>query len=182
MKRLVLIIVLLSVLVGCNKNPVSNHCDPCEQVYDSQVLPVLDKNDYNDCGAVAQNFVFMSRATPCYAAKYPNPYHKNEGDTIKIKGFIKHSYGKPIRKNNDGIWTASMIVDSLTAMDPNNHLGGDLRIEGADTTIFNTVDITKKCYVTAIISFHKLVIPYEEVKPGQCRAVTPAYIAIEIKN
>ena len=182
MKKVVLFFVLLFVLSGCNKTPSSNHCDPCEQVYDSQVLPVLDRNDYNDCGAVAMNYMFMSRATPCYEAKYHNPYYKNEGDTIKIRGFIKHSYGKPILKDKDGIWTASMTMDSLTAMDPNNHLGGDLRIEGADTTIFNAVDLTKMCYVTAIVTFDKLVIPYEAVEPGKCRAVNPAYIAVEIKN
>ena len=179
MKRIFLMVVAAFFLVGCNKE----YYGKCEQVYDHHTLPALDWNDYNDCDVVSINFTYVYRwGDKRYLNRYPNPYIDNEGDTIKIKGFIKHSYNEPIYYESE-CYSFRMEKDSLKAMDVTNHYGGYLLVEGTDRSIIENVDITKKCYITAVITFQQLSSWIcSPPHPKECFAMTPTFRVVKIKN
>lgn len=179
MKKILFLIVLVITLISCNKE----YWGQCEQPYDIQTLPALDWNDYNDCDVVSINFTYMTRwSNKRYLIRYPNPYKDNEGDTIKIKGYIKHAYNKPINYESK-CYSFSMEKDSVKAMDITNNYGGYLLIEGTDKSVIEGVDITKKCYITAIITFQQLSSWCSSpADPKKCFPMTPVYRVVEIKN
>lgn len=179
MKKILFLFVLAMALVGCNKE----YYGKCEQVYDHHTLPALSKNDYNDCDKVAINYVYFYRYKNAerYLNQHPNPYEANEGDTIKIKGFIMHSHNRTVIYDGDN-WMCNMGIDSLKAMDTEYQIAS-LSLEGTDKSLLNGVDFTKKCYVTAIITFHTM-FPMEDSPsdPRSCAALYPVYKVVEIKN
>ena len=57
MKRMFIVIPLLTLLVSCNIVPKE-----CEQLSDMiGDIPALKKNDYNDCELVSQNYTYFAR-------------------------------------------------------------------------------------------------------------------------
>ena len=180
MKKILFLSVLAIALVGCNKE----YYGKCEQVYDKHALPALDWNDYNDCDRVAINHVYMARwGDRRYLNRHPNPYESKEGEIIKIKGYILHSFNRNRMIRYDGDkWTCYMVNDSLIAMDTTDR-SGNLSLEGTDKSLLEGVDFTRKCYVTATITFHTMFpMLISPADPRSCFAITPIYKVIEIKN
>ena len=179
MKKILFLIVLVTTLIGCNKE----YYGKCEQVYDHHTLPALSKTDYNDCDKVAINYIYFYRYNNAerYLNRHPNPYEANEGDTIKIKGFIMHTHNRTVIYDGDN-WTCDMGIDSLSAMDPEYHTAW-LSLEGTDKALLNGIDFTKKCYVTAIITFHTMFpMSGSPSDLRSCAALYPVYKVVEIKN
>ena len=173
MKRILFFIVLIATLHSCNKE----YYGKCEQVYDKHALPALDWNDYNDCDVVNTNFVYFTRGSNREWRR--NPYRDNEGDIVKIKGYISHSYIHTFDSNS---YYLDIAKDSLTAMTTGD---ASLMVVGFDKSDLNDIDLTKRCYITTIISFtppHGLFLsgPIKNVKG--CTASLPYFNIIEIKN
>ena len=179
MKKILILFVLAMALVGCNKE----YYGKCEQVYDHHTLPALSKNDYNDCDKVAINYVYFYRYNKAerYLNRHPNPYEANEGDTIKIKGFIMHTHNRTVIYDGNN-WTCRMVIDSLKAMNI-DYYTCDLTLEGTDKSVLKDVDLTRKCYVTAIITFHRMfLLTGSPSDHRSCAASYPVYKVVKINN
>lgn len=177
MKRIVFLLSIIVLSISCNKDNLG----PCEQIYDSQTLPELSKTDYNSCDDVRINFCYMSRLRPNVPQKwfdkyYNNPYEKNIGDTIRIKGFAYYSAIGPIMYDNKGEkWTCTLCDSSMTAK---------ITLQGTDTTLLKGVDFSKECYVISTLTFESYIpmagtVPFSD---KGCHAIYPNFNVVEIKN
>ena len=169
MKKILCLAALIMVLVSCNKENLG----PCEQIYDTQALPKLSKTDYN----VRMNFCYMSRShvpQKWYDKYYNNPYDKNIGDTIRVKGFVYYSAIGPVYVYN-GKWTCKLCDSSMTAK---------ITLQGTDTTLLKGVDFSKECYVISTLTFESYIpmagtVPFSD---KGCHAIYPNFNVVEIKN
>ena len=173
MKKLTIIIVaLILVAVGCG--PKFEKCSqPCE-IYE---IPTLDMSGYNSCKDVWLNYAYGMQENQIYMDQYPYPYEL--GDTIRVSGFIKHSYGKPFEFIGKS-WKCEMVDDSLKAMDENNHKPGILKVLGDEKNVLTSIDDQKRCFVTGIMSFDNPFVG-EGLEEG-CFYNCPVVKVIEIKN
>ena len=166
------LIVLATTLWGCNKE----FWGKCEQPSDKQTLPAIDWNDYNECDVVSINFVYYTRGSNRQWRR--NPYRDNEGDIIKIKGYVCHSYIHTFDSNS---YYLDIAKDSLTAMTND----ASLMVVGFDRSDLNDIDLTKQCYITTIITFtppHGLYLSGPITSVRGCTASTPYFDIVAIKN
>ncbi len=177
MKKILFLLSIIVLSISCNKDNLG----PCEQIYDSQTLPKLSKTDYNSSDDVRINFCYMSRLSPNVPQKwfdkyYNNPYEKNIGDTIRIKGFAYYSAIGPIMYDNKGEkWKCELYDNSMIAK---------ITLQGTDTTLLKGVDFSKKCYVISTLTFESY-IPVDGAPPitdKGCFAILPYFNVVEIKN
>ena len=179
-----IVIPLLALLVSCNIFVPKE----CEQLSDMiGDIPALNKNDYNDCELVNQNYMYFAKwQDDSYMEYYPeaNEYLSQEGDTVLIKGFLSHGYGDTMsyRKGN---WICYLHSDSLEAMDI-EYNPCDVTIYADNKELFSGVDFTRKCYITATVQFgsqHGLIgIGPPPGESKLCFPQTPNFKIIEIKN
>lgn len=174
--------LIVYVFFGCGKMDKPKRC---EQLYETQQIPELSKNEYNTCDAVHMNYAYFVRWNNVkeYLKYYPNPVESLMQDTVLMCGFIKHSYGKPFDYAENGWWLCSMIDDSITAMDPENHFGGIIYVQGDDKTVLNEIDDTKKCYLIGVMTydtpFYFLDSPAD---PSSCSCLKTFFQVVQIKN
>lgn len=180
MKRLLLGIWAVLLLAGCRERIP----EKCEQYYETEQIPELSQTEYNDCHSVLLNYAYFVRWNDmdAYLEHYPNPFESKIGDTIKMCGFITHSYGEPIEQYGD-YWSCWMRDDSIAAMDPNNYSAGIVMIQGDDASILDGVDMTKKCYIIGVTTYQRL-IPYVDspADPCDCWNLSPVLFTLEINN
>ena len=180
MRRMFIVIPLLTLLVSCNIVPKE-----CEQLSDMiGDIPALKKNDYNDCELVSQNYTYFAKwLVDSYMEHYPaTEYFSQQGDTVTIKGFITHGYGDTLKYYNDGYWACHLTSDSLEAMDKDYH-SSQLTIYSDNKDLFDYLDFTRKCYITATVQFNN-PLNYESgpADPKSCFANMPIFKIMEIKN
>lgn len=183
MKKLSLVILLLSmILVGMVSCDVISK--ECEQVSDIiGYVPELNKNDYNDCDVVNQNYMYFAKWNiDSYMEHYPaTEYLSQQGDTVMIMGFISHGYNKTIYYN-DNYWAMFMDADSIDAMDV-EYNPCDLTIYGDNMELLNNLDLSQKCYVKGTVQFVN-ILGYENTPPDpkSCFAKLPEFKVFEIRN
>ena len=110
MRRIMMLFCLLTVMLSCNIMPKE-----CEQVSDIiGDVPELNKNEYNDCELVNQNYMYFAKwMDDSYMEHYPaTEYLSQEGDTVMIKGFLSHGYGDTMSYHK-GNWICHLHSDSL---------------------------------------------------------------------
>ena len=173
MKKLTIIfVVLIFVMVDCK--PRYEQCGQPSEIYE---IPTLDRNGYNSCKDVWLNYAYGMQDSQGYQEQHPYPYEL--GDTIRISGFIKHSYGKPFEYRGK-LWNCQMVDDSLNAMDESNHKPGILKVLGEEKNVLTSIDDQKRCFVTGVMSFDNLFAG-EGLEEG-CYYTCPVVKVIEIKN
>ena len=182
MRRIMMLFCLLTVMLSCNIMPKE-----CEQVSDIiGDVPELNKNDYNDCELVNQNYMYFAKwIDDSYMEHYPaNEYFSQQGDTVMIKGFISHGYGDTMSYHN-GYWACYLDSDSLEAMDI-EYNPCDVTIFADNKELFSGIDFTRKCYAVTTLQFgnqHGL----SGIGPSpsdfkSCWANLPDFKIVEIKN
>ena len=179
MKRMMMFISLLTVMLSCNIMPKE-----CEQVSDIiGEVSELNKNDYNDCEIVNQNYMYFAKwMDDSYMEHYPaNEYFSQQGDTVMIKGFLSHGYGDTMSYHN-GYWACYLDSDSLEAMDI-EYNPCDVTIFTDNKELFSGIDFTRKCYITATVQFgNPLLMCNTPADPKSCWATLPDFKIVEIKN
>jgi len=171
-KYTIIIVALIFVAMGCK--PRYEQCGQPNEIYE---IPTLDRNGYNSCKDVWLNYAYGMQDSQGYQEQYPYPYEL--GDTIKVSGFIKHSYGKPFEYRGK-LWKCEMMDDSLNAMDENNHKHGILNVQGKEKNVLTSIDDRKRCFVTGVLSFDNS-FPEEGLRDW-CYYTCPVVKVIEIKN
>lgn len=175
-------ILIVAVFLGCGK---LGKPKKCEQLYETQHIPVLSKDGYNTCDAVYMNYAYFVRWNNVkeYLKYYPNPVESLMQDTVLMCGFIKHSYGKPFDYAENDWWMCRMIDDSITAMDPENHIGGTIHVQGDDKTVLNEIDDKKKCYLIGVMTYET---PFDflgsPADPSSCCCLIPYFHVVQINN
>ena len=184
MKRMILTMTLVLIMLSCNIFIPKE----CEQLSDMiGEIPELKKDDYNDCEVVNQNYMYFARwYVDSYMEYYPeaNEYLSQEGDTVMIKGFVSHGYGKTLEYRN-GYWACHLDSDSLEAMDI-EYNPFDVTIFTDNKELFSGVDFTRKCYAITILQFgNPLRLVGIGPLPGEsksCWPKFPYFKIVEIKN
>ena len=129
-------ILFLVAFCGCYHN--------CESPFPD--APALNANEYNSCNTVMGKYTHPVKQMRNY------PYWSDEGDTIKVCGWIEHSYGNPIKATDSLDLMFFMSDDSINALDPSYH-GGGLPFESA-VYLMDSIDLEKECYIIGTISFN----------------------------
>ena len=163
------------------------HLKKCEQLFSKEEIPFIFDNDYHECLDVFKNFHYLVRNSDSYLEHYPYPYSTRLGDTIKVCGFTKYWYGRPV-KYYDSWWECDLTDDSLYAIGANDNTSNlstaTIRIFGYQEDCLDSVDFSKKCYLTGYMTFDK---PFSgEIgflsEPGACWQHMPYFQVIEIRN
>lgn len=181
--RNIIVVFILVVCVGmsaCRDNKI----EECEQLYDKYGVSQLLIDEYNSCQDVYLNYVFAVRGNPdIYQEQYHNPYASRVGDTVKISGFIRHSYGEPFIFI-DNKWQCLLIDDSVKANNPDDNVGGGLTVWGDDKLVLETFDDTKQCFITAIVTYSGEPAPivFKIADPGMCYYLEPVCHVLSIHN
>lgn len=181
MRKYLLSMVLILGLLGCK----SRLPEKCEQLCETQQIPVLSKDSYNSCDAVLLNYAYFVRWNDVngYLEHYPNPVEPLMRDTVMMCGYIKHSYGKPFDYTDDNWWLCSMVDDSISAMDPENHIGGTILVQGKDKAVLNEIDDMRKCYLIGIMTYDSpFLFEDSPADPMSCCCLVPYFQVVQIKN
>lgn len=169
MKRKLLLFLCLVFLVvcGCYHNCESPFLD----------APTLNANGFNTCIAVMGKYTYPVKKMKYY------PYWSDEGDTIKVCGWIEHSNGNPIKASDSLDLMFSMSDDSITALDSSYH-GAGLPFECA-VCLMDSIDLEKKCYITGTLSFdpkYKLIGGPPDFSSCVCPQYSIRVVKIENQN
>lgn len=181
MRKYLLLMVLLLGFLGCT----SHFPEKCEQLYETQQIPALSKDSYNTCDAVFLNYAYFVRWNDVngYLEHYPNPFESLMQDTVMMCGFIKHFYGKPFDYADDNWWMCSMTDDSISAMDPENHIGGTILVQGKDKAVLNEINDMRKCYLIGIMTYDSpFIFEDSPADPMSCCCLVPYFQVVQIKN
>ena len=85
-------------------------------------------------------------------------------------------------KYYNGYWACYLDSDSLNAMD-NEYKSSDVTIFTDNKELFNGIDFTRTCYVTATVQFgNPLLMCNTPADPKSCFAHIPDFKIVEIKN
>jgi len=182
MKKMTLFICMAVVIsITACKKPIK--IEECEQLYDKYEVPQLSTDTYNSIYAVTLNFAYAVRENEgIYQELYPNPYSSRIGDTVLLRGFIRHSYGQPFTFK-DNQWQCLMVDDSIIACDLNNNVGGGLDVCGDDKSVLQLIDDTRCCYVKGVITYGGLPVPWDCLAdPHSCYYLSPVCHVISITN
>lgn len=180
MKKMMFFIIVLSLLLvyGCT------YLKKCEQPYSNKEIPFIYDNNYHDCSDVFKNYVYMVRwgKTEEYLEHYPNPFASHIGDTIRVCGFVKHSYGNAFNYQ-DNWWHCNLTDDSTLAMNINDYTGGTIEAQGDRRELLENVDFSKKCYMTGFMTYNT---PFQfecsPANPNDCYCLMPYFQVTEIHN
>ncbi len=192
MKRIVIVILTILVVTGCEKSMNCNYghdgmiydsltggCE-CFNEYEGMVL----ESGYNSWIDIIHYMQYFSRGDKPYY-----PYYSREGDTVKTCGWINHVDGHSLMEDEvDSLYVQFEISDdSLTAMNA-KRLSAPIHIEG-EKAFFEGIDRDKKCYIKGIITFHPqakdlwwLDGPADPEPSYNCSSARFALRLIEIKN
>ncbi len=171
------VVASVTLLFGCT------YLKKCDQPFSKEEIPNIYDNDYHTCIDVMKNYVYMMRGNDGrYLEHYPYPYSSHIGDTIKLCGYVKHSYGYAFYYK-DNWWYCQLTDDSISAMNPNDYTGGTIGAQGNDKTLLDNVDFSKKCYLIGYMTFNSPFRFLESpANPDDCSVLMPDFQVIEIRN
>lgn len=173
------LMAIASVVLYCG----CTHIKKCDQPFSKEEIPFIFDDNYHSCEDVYKNFAYMVRGNNgAYLEQYPYPYSSHIGDTIKLCGYVKHSYGNTIHYK-DNCWYCTLIDDSVTAMDPDDYSGGGFYVQGDDKMLLANVNFSQKCYLTGYMTFYSLFRYLGgPAHPDDCYCRMPYFRVIEIRN
>lgn len=157
----VLYALILFTLCGCYHN--------CEPPF--PYAPALSTTDYNYCASVVHKYGQPVKKMKDY------PYWADEGDTIKVHGWIEHAYGRPITEIDSLNLRFTMSDDSVTALNPSYH-GACLQCESA-ICLMDGIDLEQECYVLGTITFNP---KFKVLGPGDFNSCVYPLYAIRVVN
>ena len=180
MKRNVIVLLVITgflLVCGCQ------HLKKCDQLFSKKEIPNIYDNDYHTCTDVLKNFIYMVRGdSERYLEHYPYPYSSHIGDTIKLYGYVKHSYGNTIHYK-DNWWYCILTDDSISAMNAQDYSGGPIYAQGDHRDLLDSVDYSKKCYMIGYMTFNTPFVFYDSpADPRDCYCLMPYFHVTEIHN
>lgn len=179
-RKAIFFITITGILLACG----CNHMKKCQQLYSNEDIPFIYDNNYHDCIDILKNFAYMVRWGDMerYFEHYPNPNYSHIGDTIKVCGYVKHSYGNTIYYKENW-WYCILTDDSISAMNSNDYMGGLVYVQGNHSDILDNIDLSKMCYMIGYMTFNTPFDFYDSpADPNECYCLMPFFHVIEIHN
>ncbi len=179
-KKVIFSLMITGILLinGCQ------HLKKCDQLYSKDEIPFIYDNNYHDCMDVFKNYAYMVRWGDMegYLERYPNPNSSHIGETIKVCGYVKHSYGNTVHYK-DNWWYCILTDDSISAMNSQDYTGGPIYAQGDHCDLLDSVDFSKKCYMTGHMTFNTPFDFYDSpADPDDCYCLMPFFQVTEIHN
>ncbi len=167
----ILAIAVLLLAVACNKNKCNNGA--------STDLVSLSKEDFNTCTAVLEKYTDYPAST-----REEYPYWDEEGNTIKVCGWIKHDYGNTIHASSGNVSCIRMCDDSVVALDSTSKGGAGVDFEmDSSLDLLNGVNREEKCYIMGTLTFNpKITCVYTPEPSNHCLLIQFAINPIKISN
>lgn len=167
----VFLIIITIALGACNKNKCNNGA--------STDLVSLSKEDFNTCTAVLEKYMDYPAST-----REDYPYWDEEGDTIKVCGWIKHDYGNTIHASSGNVSSIRMCDDSVIALDSTSKGGAGVDFEmDSSLDLLNGVNREEKCYIMGTLTFSpKIMYVYTPEPYNPCLFIQFAINPITISN
>ena len=197
MKKVLILLLTVFSLTGCNKektetcqcdvdqvyNTKTGECD-CVQPFAESERPAINTNGYNSWNSVCKHFTYSVKYK-YYKTAYP--YYSHEGDTLLLCGWIDRT---PLEKRaytiDSSLVKITLFEDSSSAAKCTNY-DEFFHFMVCPVTLLEKINADKKIYVKGILTFNFQDVFFGEMcSPSDpdkdCWFVRFAVKVSEIKN